>query len=106
MSIPKTQTEYLNNLLGAIEFKRNLSIKEFVRTDLNNTQTIESIDLWYNELVNIVSVNCPDNYVKGVYILEKDNHIELIKYDYLDECLLCEYIAFCITSNIEFFNLI
>lgn len=106
MPIKKSPTEYLNNLLGAIEFKRELSIKEFMRTDLNKDQSIEDVNLWYGELVNMVAVNCPNNYVKSIYILERDNHIELIKYDYSEECLLCEHIAFCTTSNIDFFNLI
>ena len=88
--------EFLNNLLDAIEYKRQLSIKEFMKTDLNHDIHLEDFKIWYQELVGSILCNPPKNYVKNVYIEEKDEHVSSVTYEYSDEIIVLEEISFVI----------
>lgn len=96
MSERESSIEFLNYLLGAIEYKRELSVNEFKKTDLNNYINLENLNIWYQELVQSIILNPPKKHVKNVYIEEKNEHVSSVKYDYSDEIIVLEEISFVI----------
>ncbi len=96
MTERKNSIEFSDYLLGAIEHKRELSIKEFKKTDLTNYTNLENLNIWYKELAQSVILNPPTTHVKTIYIEEKDDHVISVKYEYSEEKIVLEEISFVI----------
>ena len=78
-----SSSSYIEHLLKNIEKKRQLSIKEFSKTDLNKSDDFEEVIFWYEEIINMVKLKPPNNYVRCLNIIENNSgHIESIQYDY------------------------
>ncbi|MBQ2377859.1 MAG: hypothetical protein II297_05595 [Clostridia bacterium] len=78
-----SSSSYIEHLLKNIEKKRQLSIKEFSKTDLNKSDDFEEVIFWYEEIINMVKLKPPNNYVRCLNIIESNSgHIESIQYDY------------------------
>lgn len=77
--------EYLDHLLGDIEKKRLLSIKELHKTDLNKNTDLDDVSLWYSEIVSMVHKRPPDFFVRCLTIVEDaQGNIRMIDYEYFD----------------------
>ena len=75
---------YIEHLLKNIEKKRQLSIKEFSKTDLNKSTDFGEVISWYEEIINMVKLKPPDNYVRCLHIIESNSgHIDSVQYEYL-----------------------
>lgn len=74
---------YFDQLLKSIERKRQLSIKEFTKTDLNKSNDFETVNSWYEEIINMVKLKPPDYYVRCINIIESDSgQVISVQYDY------------------------
>ena len=81
--------EYLDHLLGSIEKKRLLSIKELNKTDLSTDTELDDVSTWYSQIVSMVQKHPPNFYVRCLTIYEDDvEKIERVDYEYFDsdEC--------------------
>ncbi len=76
---------YLDHLLESIEKKRLLSIKEFTKTDLNQTADLEDVTTWYGKLAMLVRSKPPNRYVRCLQIYEDEQgRIKKVDYDYFE----------------------
>lgn len=76
---------YLEHLLNSIENKRALSLQEFYKTDLNDKETIEDMNLWYDQIILKVKNKVPAYYVKCIEIVENEAaQIKMINYIYFN----------------------
>ena len=74
---------YLKHLQDSINNSREISIKEFYNTDLNNSSNIEEIMTWYDSIIALVTETPPSYYVKTIILIEnKDGIIESVEYVY------------------------
>ena len=71
-------------LLDAIDRKRQLSIREFGKSDLYRNATLEDLTQWYAQLSASVSKNPPEKPVDAILIFEENSHIVKVEYRYLD----------------------
>ena len=71
-------------LLDAIDRKRQLSIREFEKTDLYRSMSIEDLTQWYAQLSAIARNNPPEKAVDALLIFEKNSYIVNVEYRYLD----------------------
>ena len=62
---------YLRALIRLIESKRELSIRELSRTDINDADIID-VEKWYNELISYVKGEPPSGYVYSILVEETD----------------------------------
>lgn len=72
-------------LLEAIEKKRELSIKEFGRSDLYDNDNVDEINQWYSQLKSVIEENPPTTYLSSIEIIEQNNNVVGIEYEYSDE---------------------
>ena len=96
MSEYNNPIEFSDHVLGAIDHKRDLSINEFKKKDLNNYTNLENLYIWYKELAQSIILNPPTTHVKTIYIEEKDDHVISVKYEYSEEKIVLEEISFVI----------
>ena len=80
----ESKKNLLERLLNDVEEKRKLSIKEFSRSDLYNTN-VDDVNMWYFQLKTIIIQNPPSGYCKSINIIEKNNSVIGIEYEYVDE---------------------
>ena len=78
----------LASLLDAIDRKRQLSIREFGKSDLYRNSCIEDLTQWYAQLCVFVRKKPPDKPVDTILIFEKNTHIVQIEYRYLDSPII------------------
>ena len=93
--------EYLDHLLGSIEKKRLLSIKELNKTDLSTDTELDDVSTWYTEIVSMVQKHPPKAYVRCLTIIEDEmEKIRRVDYEYFDsdECPICDA-SFLIVYN-------
>lgn len=77
--------EYLDHLLGSIEKKRLLSIKELNKTDLSTDTELEDVSAWYSEIVSMVQQQPPKFYVRCLIIVENETgKIRRVDYERFD----------------------
>lgn len=74
--------EYTKHLFDALEMKKDLSIYEFGRSDINNKDNPNSVELWYRQLKSKIASVPPTDYVKGINIFVKGDAIVDIEYNY------------------------
>lgn len=72
-------------LIDAVEKKRELSIKEFGRSDLYDNENIDEVNRWYSQLKAIIVKNPPTTYLDCIEIIEQNNNVVDIKYDYAED---------------------
>ena len=72
--------DYLNQLLEVVEKKRELSIKEYARTDIYSEDDINQVNIWYSQLKLLIHQNPPQKMVKCIDIYGKENRIVRIQY--------------------------
>lgn len=76
----------LAHLLKSIEKKRQLSLKEFVKTDLNRGEPLEDTDRWYEQIAAAAKKLPPTGFVRCLEIDEDENgQVKSIRYRYSDE---------------------
>lgn len=75
----------LSKLLGAIEKKRELSLREFGKSDLYSGINAEDLNAWYAQLSYLVKTKPPEGIVDKVLVYEKDSLVLNIEYKYLDK---------------------
>ena len=93
--------EYLDHLLGSIEKKRLLSIKELNKTDINTNTEFDDVLAWYSEIVSMVQKYPPNFYVRCLIIVEDEKgKIRRIDYEYFDsgESPICD-VSFLLVYN-------
>ena len=72
------------SLLEFIEQKKMLSIREFGRSDLYQSTSIEDLILWYEQLSDAVNRNPPEKDVDIVLVFVRASQITRIEYRYLN----------------------
>ena len=86
--------EYLDHLLGSIEKKRLLSIKELNKTDLSTDTELEDVSAWYSGIVSMVQQQPPEFYVRCITVVEDEmGKIRRVDYDYFDSDEIPSYEA-------------
>lgn len=73
---------YLKHLLISVEKKRNISIKEFCKTDLNAGESVEELHIWYDHITTGIQKSPPKYYVKYLEITEDENN-QIGRVDYI-----------------------
>lgn len=73
---------YLNALIEVIQEKRELSLKEFNKTDLIGGVSIDTLSEWYAQLIQQILKNPPKSYVKKLVVHQKQMEILSIQYIY------------------------
>ena len=70
------------DLIDEIEKKRVLSIKEFASSDLYEGESIDKVNKWYLQLKDAILRNPPVSRISGIVIIESDNNVIDIIYEY------------------------
>ena len=73
--------DYLNQLLEIVEKKRELSIKEYARTDIYSEDDINQVNMWYARLKFLIQQKPPKEIVRSIDIYERDNQVVEIRYN-------------------------
>ncbi len=80
-----TTSVFLEQLLDNVDKKRQCSLKEFYKTDLNTDNTIETVMKWYNQIVSEIKNAPPTGSVYGLEITEDSiGNVNSIKYLYVN----------------------
>ena len=78
------EKDYTRDLISLVNDKRKQSIAEYTATDLNY-KSISDIHLWYESIIELINKSPPENYVKGLVVIENEkNEIDNIMYKYTD----------------------
>lgn len=72
-------------LLEAIEKKRELSIREFSRSDLYDNDNVDEVNQWYSQLKSVIEANPPVAYYSTIIIVEQNNCVVDVEYEYSNE---------------------
>lgn len=73
------------HLIEAVEKKRELSIKEFGRSDLYDSENVDEVNRWYSQLKEIIIKNPPITYLDSIEVIEQKDTVVAIKYHYAEE---------------------
>lgn len=75
---------YLIHLLSSISYHRRNTLDQKGKSDIETPEYDDSVNLWFEALVDLISETPPEYYVAAINVYESNQHIEKIEYDYFE----------------------
>lgn len=82
-NVVREEQKYLISVLRVLMEKKELAIREFLNTDLNTSEQLSEINIWYDTVVQMVKKEPPTFPPLRLKMYEdKNGRIMRIEYDY------------------------